>query len=339
MSDIRIMVRGIYDLQKLRIQIGNRIVANYRSRLGLQPSDKESTDADAEKVLKQLRTEYRTMMEGITSGRMTSRKFKGNEVISSYTEMSLLEQYVGMEERERIQFKMLEDVVATYPIWAQYLSDVKGIGPAITAILISEIDISKATYPSSLWKYAGLDVAQDGRGRGRYADHLVDVEYKARDGDQKTRKSITFNPFLKAKLLGVAAASLIKQKGEFADVYYGYKNRIEQMPTHQTVYTVTGPDKQEVTLSNVTLPDNPKKTYADQWGCSSREVRVFQSGKSPRHRHYMAVRYMIKIFLQKLYNEWRTIEGLPVAPTYAEAKLGLKHGEAEGKQEAMEAMQ
>ena len=50
--------------------------------------------------------------------------------------------------------------------------------------------------------------------------------------------------------------------------------------------------------------------------------------KSKGHRHNMAVRYMIKIFLIDLYNEWRRIEGLPVAPTYSEAKLGKVHGKA-----------
>ena len=38
MSSIRMMVRGTYDLQKLRIQMGNRIVGNFKSKLGQQPS-------------------------------------------------------------------------------------------------------------------------------------------------------------------------------------------------------------------------------------------------------------------------------------------------------------
>jgi len=34
---------------------------------------------------------------------------------------------------------------------------------------------------------------------------------------------------------------------------------------------------------------------------------------------------MIKMFLVDLYNAWRRLEGLPVAPTYSEAKLGKVH--------------
>jgi len=31
---LRVIVSGAYDLQKLRIQMGNRIVINFKSRLG-----------------------------------------------------------------------------------------------------------------------------------------------------------------------------------------------------------------------------------------------------------------------------------------------------------------
>ena len=46
----------------------------------------------------------------------------------------------------------------------------------MAGVLISEFDIHRARYPSSMWKYAGLDVARDGRGRSRKAEHLVEVE-------------------------------------------------------------------------------------------------------------------------------------------------------------------
>jgi len=49
--------------------------------------------------------------------------------------------------------------------------------------------------------------------------------------------------------------------------------------------------------------------------------------KSKGHRHNMANRYMVKMFLMDLYSEWRKIEGLPVEKPYHEAKLGLVHGE------------
>ena len=51
-----------------------------------------------------------------------------------------------------------------------------------------------------------------------------------------------------------------------------------------------------------------------------------EGGYAPAlHRHNMAVRYMIKIFLLDLYKAWRAMEGLVVEPPYHEAKLGIYH--------------
>ena len=45
------------------------------------------------------------------------------------------------------------------------------------------------------------------------------------------------------------------------------------------------------------------------------------------HRHKAANRYMVKIFLIKVYTAWRRIEGLVVYDPYHETKLGLVHDE------------
>jgi hypothetical protein len=53
-------------------------------------------------------------------------------------------------------------------------------------------------------------------------------------------------------------------------------------------------------------------------------------GKSDGHRHNAARRYMVKQFMQELWTTWRTIEGLPVTESYAEAYLDMKHGDHKG---------
>jgi len=50
-------------------------------------------------------------------------------------------------------------------------------------------------------------------------------------------------------------------------------------------------------------------------------------GKSDGHRNNDAKRVMIKRFLQEMWKEWRTLEGLPVPPPYSETYLGLHHGD------------
>jgi len=98
---------------------------------------------------------------------------------------------------------------------------------------------------------------------------------------------ISFNPFLKTKLVGVLGSSFLRagvKDNPYRAIYDNYKNRLENSPAH--------------------------------------------TEKSKGHRHNMAIRYMVKMFIIDLYKVWRTVEGLEVYPPYHEAKLGLKHGGA-----------
>jgi hypothetical protein len=83
---LRTLVRGAYDVQKLRIEMGNRIVANFKAKLGQEPGKREdSIDPDAQGVLNSLRKSYRKITDGVKSFPRQSA-FDGDEVISSYTE-------------------------------------------------------------------------------------------------------------------------------------------------------------------------------------------------------------------------------------------------------------
>jgi hypothetical protein len=274
MSNLKTIVRGAYDIQKNRIQTGNRLVGNFKAKLGQAPSEKEDTiDNDGQKILADLRRSHKLLTDGVA-----------DEVISDYTELCLVDNYLELETQEKNHFKRLGNILKGYPVYSEFLEGVRGVGPAMAGVILSEIDITKAEYPSSLHKYAGLDVAGDGQGRSRKKEHLEESEYVDKDGAVQTKKGITFNPFLKTKLVGVLGSSFVKQpadKCKYRKIYDDYKHRLEHMDAHKE--------------------------------------------KSKGHRHNMAVRYMVKIFLIDLYNEWRSLEGLPVAPTYSEAKLGKVH--------------
>lgn len=325
---LRSLVRGAYDVQKLRIEMGNRIVANFKAKLGQKPGKKESElDTKGKALLADLRSRYKKLTDGVkTFPRPTA--FDGDEVISTYTELCLLAQYVSLEEAEDQHFRRLGKVVEGFEVWDKFLADLKGVGPAMAGVIISEIDIHKARHPSSLWAYAGLDVADDGRGRSRKKEHLVEREYTDKNGNPATRVGITFNPFLKTKLVGVLGSSFLRAgreytadqiedretmnakdrkdmkpegpcKSVYATIYYDYKNRLEQHA---------------------------------KWGVQNDEIKDDAGHKltSKGRRHNMATRYMIKMFLIDLYAAWRGFEGLPVSKPYHEAKLGLKHaGEPE----------
>src|SRR3990172_591026 len=230
-SPLKTMVRGAYDLQKLRIMMGNRIVGNFKSKLGQDPgeSEEDGISAEGKAILVDLRRRYKKLTDGVTKVKLT--EFTGDEVISTYTELCLLDSYFEIEKDEANHFKRLESLLGEYPIYTQFLKPTKGVGPAMSGVIISEIDIAKARHPSSLWKYAGLDVAGDGRGRSRRAEHLVKARYVTRDGEEAERNSITFNPFLKTKLIGVLAPSFLRANNEkYRAVYDGYKNRLQHRP-------------------------------------------------------------------------------------------------------------
>jgi len=284
MSNLKTIVRGAYDIQKNRIQTGNRLVGNFKAKLGQAPSEKEDTiDKEGQQVLLNLRRSHKLLTEGVASFPRQAT-FKGDEVISDYTELCLVDNYLELEAQEKSHFRRLGNILKGYPIYNEFLLGVTGVGPAMAGVMLSEIDITKAEYPSSLHKYAGLDVASDGQGRSRKKEHLEDSEYTDKEGKVQIKKGITFNPFLKTKLVGVLGSSFIKQSPDkcvYRKIYDDYKHRLEHMDAHKE--------------------------------------------KSKGHRHNMAVRYMVKMFLVDLYNVWRRIEGLPVAPTYSEAKLGKVH--------------
>lgn len=291
---IRALVRGGYDLQKLRIQMGNRVIANYKIRLGQRPGmTEEQIDEESQDVLREIRSRYRKLMDALRDKFPKPKEFTGDEVIASYTELCLIQTYVETEDAEKRNFKRVELALDEFPIYVEFLQHVRGIGPMMAGVIVSEFDIHRAKYPSSLWAYSGLDVAGDGWGRSRKKEHLVEREYKSSEGEMKTRVGITFNPWLKTKLIGVLAESFIKLRSPWRSVYDDYKHRLENHAVYGT--------------------HNDKNKSEDA-------VRT-----SKGRRDAMAKRYMIKMFLIELYKKWRTIEGLPVHPPYHEAKLGLKH--------------
>lgn len=232
-SNLKIFVRGAYDIQQLRIQMGNRIVGNFKAKLGQKPSEKEEElEEEPKRLIDELRSRYKKITDGVKEI-PSFKKFVGDEVISNYTELCLLHQYIQLEKEETAHFRKLESILQEYPIYTQYLKEVKGVGPAIAGVIISEIDIYKAKYPSSLWMYCGLDVAQDGKGRSKKTEHLVQKEYIDKEGNVKTKMSITFKPFLKTKLIAVLGGSFLKVgENPYRNIYDNYKNRLENHKDH-----------------------------------------------------------------------------------------------------------
>lgn len=295
---IRKLTRQAYDVQKLRIATGLRVVIQFKERFNIseseEPKDEEAQEKQKEKLLKAILQAYDRVTDGIAE---TARKknYKFDNIIQDETEVWFIESYTGLLKEEALAFKRLENVLKQDSFYVNWLSKVRGIGPAMAGVILSEFDPYRAKYPSGFWKYAGLDVIPvfdkdthelvGTEGRSRREHHLVEREYKAADGTMKTRRGITFNPWLKSKLLAVLATSFLRAGNEkYVKLYQDYKFR------------------------QMNRPD------------------VLEKPGAKAIAHKRALRYMIKRFLVDLHMAWREHEGLEVNAPYEVAKLGFTHG-------------
>lgn len=162
---LKAAVRGVYDLQKLRIQIGNRLVAQFKVKLGYVPgtTEEESIEENEMEIIKDMRQSYRKITDGIKKELLSKKQFKTEGIISDYAELVMVHRYIQMENQETSQFGQIGTMLEDHPLWQTFLKDVAGVGPAMAGAIISSIDIAKAEYVSSLWKYCGYDVVMVGR--------------------------------------------------------------------------------------------------------------------------------------------------------------------------------
>jgi len=104
--------------------------------------------------------------------------------------------------------KMLAKEIHEHPLWKTFLSEVKGVGESIAAVIISEFDINKAPTVSNLWSFAGLAPGKDKKEKG---------------------KKCPFNQFLRAKLCGVLGSSFLKCNSPYREFYDNMKKRLESI--------------------------------------------------------------------------------------------------------------
>lgn len=230
---IRNLVNGVYDIQKLRISTGNRIVAS------LRPETDTANEDEATSMVKLITDEYTRITDlyvSAFSGRGSIEKSIAKldpapDLIKSRIDYELVQQYLRLVEAEDAMVKIVEREVKTHPMWDAFFKDVKGCGPLMSAVCIAYFDPHKARHASSFWRYAGLDVqpteSGEMRGVGRWYTEMR--PYTDKDGDTKERKSLTYNPFLKTKLVGVLGSAFLRARDSYyGKVYYDYKNRMEQ---------------------------------------------------------------------------------------------------------------
>lgn len=161
---LKTLCRSMYDLQQVRIQMGNRLV----------------------------------------------REGKEEETITDEA-MEVLKNHASEVERVEKEFtKSIKKELKLYPIWSKYLEDVRGCGPVMAGVVISEIqDIARFSTISKLWSYFG---------------------YGLKDNEvQKKRKGekANWNSYGKSKLHVLAECFLRSGNKEYRKLYDDYRHRIK----------------------------------------------------------------------------------------------------------------
>lgn len=345
---IRNLISGIYDIQKLRIATGNRIVQSFNIQMGQKPSTKQADlEKETQNLLETLRNEYKKITDAYVNQyyeytttsndpRVKSETIKvtlsknlsidkvikemnkdtnaGITTIKSKLDYDLMRSYAGLCESEKVQLKVLDKEIKNHFLWDKFFKDIKGCGTLMAAVCIAYFDIDKARHVSSFWRYAGLDTVpvtkDDGSviREGRGMKHAKLTKVEYEDSDGNIK---TRNS------LGYNPIVKTKLVGVLADCMLKAGLRSKKDKNGETILD---DDNQKIKYA---LPDAKYvQIYLDYR--SRLNGRTDTADCSDAHKHRMATRYMIKEFLRDLWVCWRTDAGYAVTEPYEVAKLGHK---------------
>ena len=217
----------MYKIQNLRVKLGLQLFAKIKNDNPHLQEDIKSKKTNAKKLMNALIKEY------LKLGEVSDEK-RNATAVSVYIKNDLMfimiQAYHNLVLQEERMNKIINRMIESEPI-VSYIKSIKGCDNSTAAILLSEIDIRKATYVSSLYMLSGLDCGPDGKARNKTAAHLVDRIYIDKDGEERIKKSITYNSFLHDKILGTIAPNLVRAKSPgYYETYCNYKHRLDMRP-------------------------------------------------------------------------------------------------------------
>lgn len=212
-EQIRCLVANVYDLQKMRISAGNRIVSSFYLSHGIDPKVKlENNDEDSQKMLQKLKKEYKNITEGAVAQGCTTNKMIKNLTESKDKDMKLtyirndmdyrlISSYMLLISSEDEAIKVLDKYVKQHPMWNAFFEGVKGCGTLMSAVCIAYLDPYKARHVSSFFKYCGLDTVQD-------RDENGNILFRSVDDPTKLLREKKFYISLDGDILDVNSAKI-----------------------------------------------------------------------------------------------------------------------------------
>jgi len=247
------------------------------------------------------------------------------------------------KEQEGVIEDMIKECLKNFPIWNEWLKNVKGIGTIGAGWCLAEFDIEKATTVSKMWQYAGYNpsmvIGKKRVEKGKYKNEMGEIIEEIHSkkngvnsisyvvltnteirGDKQTPGFLRpYNKRLRTALYGTVACAFLKAVGsEYGKIYYNFyvpeKYRKDQAEMKKR------PDL----AGRFGVYDISEKVTREMKAGGKIEYKPWKDC-TKAHRSAAAIRKMMKQFLTDLYVNWRTIDGLPVRPPYSEEKLGHVH--------------
>lgn len=172
-QQIRCLISNVYDLQKLRISAGNRLVQSFYIQLGIEPSTSpDEAGKDEAKLIDRLKKDYKRITDAIGGSEYEYKTVKSAikdmnkgesplDIIHDEIDYKLVESYMFLLKSEEESIKVLDKYVKSHPLWEAFFEPIKGCGTLMSAVCIAYLDPYKAKYPSSFFRYCGLDTVQD----------------------------------------------------------------------------------------------------------------------------------------------------------------------------------
>lgn len=340
---LRRTVRYFYDLQKLRISFGNRSEdpEDYRvvtdKKTGKEKRVKRKPGKG--KGLAALESMLDDFQKKVPKDEMEEDEGKpAPKVLDDLDRLFLRHQAHALQLLETTTLERIESLLDGVPIYEEFLKDIKGCGPTMSGVLLSEITLWRTVDPERLnntktrrdftvhangkeWPYFEVILVEkeERYNKEKRKKEMVDVErrlvcyeYKLEDGTIEIRQDCcpTASSLWYYAGFGVNTVdgkAVRKRKGEKANWSHFLKTKMAGV------------------LSDCFIRcRSPQRDPYDDY--KHRKASIGW-GNSNAHRHRAAIRFMMKRFLLELWQRWRTLEGMPTPDPYAEAKLGIKHGD------------
>jgi hypothetical protein len=194
------------------------------------------------------------------------------------------------DEKEAIE--VMAGLLAQHPVWP-WLGHIKGAGPSVCGRLLSRLDITKASRPSSFWAFCGLHTVPGVRYEcaecGAVLVYLANQ--RAMSHHRPGTEIVCTHALTRGDVSEKVRVAPRPLRGHSLD--YDSNARV-------ACYLLS--------LSFSRQGDSYKAVYRRQ-----RERLAARAEWTPQHQHLTALRITSKLFLVHLWFVWREATGLPVA--------------------------